>query len=482
MTQFSNIFSARNTSTSPHTFTSPTIATSPHTSTPPTIATSSHTSTPPTIATSPHTSAPPTMSTSPHTSTPPTIATSSHTSTPPTMSISPHTSTPPTMSTSPHTSAPSNRSSSFSSSKMLPAGSVIGLIGGGQLARMLAIAAAELGYRTIIFCPEADCPAAQTSNGHIVASYDDSSALDRFISLCDIVTYEFENLSLPMVQYVEKSKHVYPSSNVLKITQDRLFEKQFLNAQNIQTASWYAVDNPSSLISGLSALGGRGLLKMRRFGYDGKNQIMLNHPNEQTIHETLTAFQNQPSILEAIVPFLLEISVLAARTPQGEHIFYDCPENQHKNGILHKSFVPSRTPLTVQKAAQEISVTIMDALNYVGVLCVEFFVLTDGNLLVNELAPRVHNSGHWTQKACITSQFEQHIRAICDLPLGSTYRHSNCEMTNLLGNNLNDFKYFLTQEHTSVHLYGKSSIQPTRKMGHVIKLTGPSSGLNNNLE
>ncbi|WP_455473959.1 5-(carboxyamino)imidazole ribonucleotide synthase [Bartonella sp. B30(2025)] len=361
------------------------------------------------------------------------------------------------------------------SSHMLASGSTIGLIGGGQLARMLAIAAAELGFQTVVFCPEADCPASQTANQHIVASYDDSSALDRFISLCDIVTYEFENLSLSMVKYIEKSKSVYPPSRALEITQDRLFEKQFLNAEGIRTASWHPIDDCSSLISSLSALGNRGLLKTRRFGYDGKNQIMLDHSNEQAIVEAFTTFQEQPLILEEIVPFLSEISVLSARTPQGEYIFYDCPENQHQRGILHKSFVPSRIPLHVQKAAQEISVQVMDSLNYVGVLCIEFFVLADGTLLVNELAPRVHNSGHWTQKACITSQFEQHIRAICGLPLGSTYRHSDCEMTNLLGNNFGEFKYFLTQDRTSVHLYGKNSVQPTRKMGHVIKLTGPAN-------
>ncbi|WP_332065726.1 5-(carboxyamino)imidazole ribonucleotide synthase [Bartonella sp. CB189] len=361
------------------------------------------------------------------------------------------------------------------SSHMLAPGSMIGLIGGGQLARMLAIAAAELGFRTAVFCPEEDCPAKQTSNHHIVSSYDDYDALDRFISMCDVVTYEFENLSLEMIEYIEKVKQVYPSSNILKITQDRLFEKEFLNDHGIRTTSWHRVDNKSSLISSLSALGGRGLLKTRRFGYDGKNQIMLDHPSEQAIDEAFTKFEEQPSILEEIVPFLLEISTLCARSADGKHIFYDCPENQHQNGILHKAFVPSRVPLNVQQTAQELSKKILDTLNYVGVLCIEFFVLTDGHLLVNELAPRVHNSGHWTQKACITSQFEQHIRAICGLPLGSTYRHSNCEMINLLGSNMSEFKYFLTQKNTSVHLYGKSSVQPTRKMGHVIKLTGLSS-------
>ncbi|ENN94300.1 5-(carboxyamino)imidazole ribonucleotide synthase [Bartonella vinsonii] len=353
--------------------------------------------------------------------------------------------------------------------------SVIGIIGGGQLARMLAIAAAELGFRTVVFCPEANCPAAQTANEHIVAPYDDTSALDHFISLCDVVTYEFENLSLQTVQYVENAKNVYPSSKALEITQDRLFEKQFLHEKNIRTASWYAVDDSASLQSGLSALKGRGLLKTRHFGYDGKNQIMLDHPDEKILDKSLKAFKEHPSILEEIVPFLSEISVISARTKQGEHIFYDCPENQHKNGILHKSFVPSRIPLNVQNTAQEISVTVMDTLDYVGVLCIEFFVLIDGELLVNELAPRVHNSGHWTQKACVTSQFEQHIRAICGLPLGSTYRHSDCQMTNLLGNNLHEIKYFLKQERTSLHLYGKSSVQPLRKMGHVIQLTGPAS-------
>ncbi|MET3560602.1 5-(carboxyamino)imidazole ribonucleotide synthase [Bartonella japonica] len=393
----------------------------------------------------------------------------------------PHTTSASIAPSMPHTtsasSAPSTPTSSqkFSTSTILPLRSVIGLIGGGQLARMLCIAAAELGFRTIVFCPEPDCPAAQTANDHIVASYDDTSALDRFISLCDLVTYEFENLSLQTAQYVENAKCVHPSSKALEITQDRLFEKQFLHKQGIRTASWYAVDNHSSLVSALSAFNGYGLLKTRRFGYDGKNQIMLKQSDEQSIDEALTAFHGQPSILEEIVPFLSEISVISARTKQGEHIFYDCSENQHENGILRKSFVPSYVPPNVQRTAQEISVAVMDSLDYVGVLCIEFFVLIDGTLLVNELAPRVHNSGHWTQKACVTSQFEQHIRAICGLPLGSTYRHSNCQMINLLGNNLNDFKYFLKQKDTSVHLYGKSSVQSLRKMGHIIQLTGPAT-------
>ncbi|MBB5074354.1 phosphoribosylaminoimidazole carboxylase (NCAIR synthetase), partial [Bartonella callosciuri] len=201
-------------------------------------------------------------------------------------------------------------------STLLPPNSTIGLIGGGQLARMLAIAAAELGFRTVVFCPEADCPAAQTANKHIVAAYEDTSALDRFISLCDVMTYEFENLSLQMVQHAEKSKNVYPSSKALEITQDRLFEKQFLQKQGIRTASWYAVDNYASLLSALAALGNRGLLKTRRFGYDGKNQIMLNHSDEQTLNKALTTFRDQPLILEEIVPFLSEISVLSARTKQ----------------------------------------------------------------------------------------------------------------------------------------------------------------------
>ncbi|PIT69135.1 5-(carboxyamino)imidazole ribonucleotide synthase [Bartonella tribocorum] len=396
----------------------------------------------------------------------------SNTTTPSNATTPSSTPTPSNATISSNTPTPSNATKP---SSMLPPGSVIGLIGGGQLARMLAIAAAELGFRTVIFCPETDCPAAQTANSHIVSSYDDLSALDHFISQCDVVSYEFENLSLQTIQYIEKSKPVYPSSRALEIAQDRLFEKQFLQDQGIGTASWHAVDDFSSLVRALDALDGRGLLKTRRFGYDGKNQIKLDHPNEQILNEALRAFHKQPCILEEIVPFLSEISVLSARTKEGAHIFYDCPENQHNNGILHKSFVPSHIPPEVQKAAQDISATVMNALDYVGVLCIEFFVLTDGRLLVNELAPRVHNSGHWTQKACITSQFEQHIRAICGLPLGSPYRHSDCQMTNLLGNNLNTLKYFLTQEHTSVHLYGKSTIHPHRKMGHVIQLTGPAS-------
>lgn len=354
----------------------------------------------------------------------------------------------------------------------LQPGSTIGLIGGGQLARMLAIAAAELGFKTVILCPDADCPASQTANEHIVAPYNDRPALDRLISLCDVVTYEFENLPLSTLQYIEQIKVLSPPSKALEIAHDRLLEKQFLNDLGIRTASWHIVNDRASLSAGLSALGGRGLLKTRCFGYDGKNQIALHNPSEEIMDKALDVFQHQPSILEEIVPFSFEISVLSSSNPEGEHAFYDCSENKHQNGILHKTFVPSRAPHSVQETAQEINSIVMDALHYVGVLCIEFFVLADGQLLVNEFAPRVHNSGHWTQKACITSQFEQHIRAICALPLGSTARHSNCEMTNLLGNNLSDFQYFLGQKNASVHLYGKSDVQPTRKMGHVIQLTG----------
>ncbi|ABM45561.1 phosphoribosylaminoimidazole carboxylase, ATPase subunit [Bartonella bacilliformis Peru38] len=372
----------------------------------------------------------------------------------------------------------------------LKPGSTIGLIGGGQLARMLAIAAAELGFQTIILCPEVQCPAAQTANNHIVADYDDQAALQRLIDLCDVVTYEFENLPVTTIQWIEKACRLYPSSKALEISQDRVLEKNFLNEHGIATASWHAVQDQASLLAGLSALNshelnnnglnndgfrGHGLLKARRFGYDGKMQQSLHNPSPQVIAALSTELEKTPSILEEIVPFVAEISVIAARDPHGALVFYDCSENQHKNGILHKACVPSAVPQSVQKAAYEVSTRVLQALEYVGVLCIEFFVLSDGQLLVNELAPRVHNSGHWTQKACVISQFEQHIRAICGLPLGNTERHSNCEMINLLGNNLDDYVSALMQENTSVHLYGKKSVQPERKMGHIIRLTGPAT-------
>lgn len=365
----------------------------------------------------------------------------------------------------------------FQTSDPFPPVRVVGLIGGGQLARMLAIAAAELGFRTVVFCPDVNCPAAQTSNDHIVAPYENWDAMNRLLSLCDVMTYEFENLPLPMIQSIEQKGRLYPSSHALAIAQDRLLEKHFLNEQGIRTTSWYAVHDRSSLISGLEALGGCGLLKTRRFGYDGKNQMRLHNPSEESIDQTLETLQYAPSILEEIVPFTSEISVISARDIQGTCCVYDCPENEHRAGILYKTVVPSTAPQAIQEEAQHIALRIMQTLDYVGILCVEFFVLKNGDLLVNELAPRVHNSGHWTQKACITSQFEQHIRAICGLPLGSTYRHSACTMTNLLGDNLGDLPYFLTQERTSIHLYGKDSPHPKRKMGHVIQLTGSSPDL-----
>ncbi|AQX28421.1 MULTISPECIES: 5-(carboxyamino)imidazole ribonucleotide synthase [unclassified Bartonella] len=360
-------------------------------------------------------------------------------------------------------------------SESLYSGNTIGLLGGGQLARMLALAAAELGFKTLVLSPEIDCPASQIGTEHILASYEDQTALARLLSVCNVITYEFENLPLEIAQYIEQKSYLYPSSQILEISQDRVFEKQFLNDNGIRTAKWYAVHDRNSLIEGLSALGGSGLLKTRRFGYDGKHQIGLHHPNKEIIDKALIALDHQPLILEEIVPFLFEISVVSASNPQKEHAFYDCCENQHRSGILYKTFVPSHASSKIQETAHEINAQIMDILDYVGVLCVEFFVLTDGSLLVNELAPRVHNSGHWTQKACTTSQFEQHIRAICALPLGDTSRHSNCEMTNLLGMNLKDYQSFLRQKSTSVHLYGKTLVKPERKMGHVIQLTGPAT-------
>ncbi|WP_407965344.1 5-(carboxyamino)imidazole ribonucleotide synthase [Bartonella sp. C271] len=351
----------------------------------------------------------------------------------------------------------------------------IGLLGGGQLARMLGLAAAELGFKIVVLSPEIDCPASQISTEHILASYEDEAALTHLLSVCNVISYEFEHLPLQTAEYIEQKSYLYPSSQILKISQDRVLEKKFLNDHGIRTAKWYAVHDRNSLIEGLSALGGSGLLKTRCFGYDGKHQIGLHHPSEEIIDKALIALDHQPLILEEIVPFVFEISVISASNPQKEHAFYDCCENQHKSGILYKTFVPSRASPLLQKTAQEINAQIMDILDYVGVLCIEFFVLADGSLLVNELAPRVHNSGHWTQKACITSQFEQHIRAICALPLGDTSRHSNCEMTNLLGLNLKDCQSFLQQKSTSVHLYGKTLVKPKRKMGHVIHLTGPAT-------
>jgi len=352
----------------------------------------------------------------------------------------------------------------------LPAGSTIGIIGGGQLGRMLAMSAARLGYRTVVLEPQPDCPAAQVANRQITAAYDDPAALAE-LAACSVVTYEFENVPVAAANALAAKVPVYPPARALDVAQDRVGEKTFLNGIGIATADFRAVDNDDELTAALKAFGGSGILKTRRMGYDGKGQRVFRNMEAGGFAGTCEAMGNVPLILEAFVPFDREISVIAARGPDGAVAAYDPAENVHRNGILHTSTLPARIEPETAQAARAAASTIVSALDYVGVIGVEFFVLADGSLLVNEIAPRVHNSGHWTEAACIVSQFEQHIRAVAGLPLGDPKRHSDCVMENLIGDDVLRVGELLAEPDLLLHLYGKAEARPGRKMGHFTRIS-----------
>jgi 5-(carboxyamino)imidazole ribonucleotide synthase len=352
----------------------------------------------------------------------------------------------------------------------LAAGSTIGILGGGQLGRMLAMAAARLGYKVIIFDPDAHAPAAQVANRHIVAGYGDKSALADFAKACDVVTYEFENVPLGAAQQIAQVTPVFPKPNALEAAQDRVAEKEFLNSAGAETAPFQSVERFAELSEALQAFGGQGILKTRRMGYDGKGQAVLNGADARQVAAAFAALGGKGLILEGYVPFTAEISVIAARSRDGGFAAYDPPRNTHEGGILARSTVPSGLSLDFDQAAVAGTRAIMEALDYVGVIGVEFFVLESGKLIVNEIAPRVHNSGHWTEAACTISQFEQHIRAIAGLPLGDPVRHSNCVMENLIGSDVLQAPQLAAQSSLSVHLYGKAEPRPGRKMGHFTRI------------
>jgi 5-(carboxyamino)imidazole ribonucleotide synthase len=352
----------------------------------------------------------------------------------------------------------------------LPAGSTIGIIGGGQLGRMLAMAAARLGYRTVILEPQPDCPAAQVANEQIVAAYDDSAALAELARVSSVVTYEFENVPVSAAEVLARSVPVYPPARALEMSQDRVTEKTFLNGIGIPTAGFRAIDDDEDLHAALEAFGGAGVLKTRRMGYDGKGQRLFRNASPSDTSGAYAAMGDVPLILEAFVSFDREISVIAARGRDGSLSAYDPAENIHSGGILHSSTVPATISPQTAQSATEAAFAILEALDYVGVIGVEFFVLGDGSLLVNEIAPRVHNSGHWTEAACANSQFEQHIRAIAGLPLGSSRRHSDCVMENLIGDEVARAESLLGEPDVALHLYGKAEARPGRKMGHFTRL------------
>jgi 5-(carboxyamino)imidazole ribonucleotide synthase len=352
---------------------------------------------------------------------------------------------------------------------MLPPGSTIGILGGGQLGRMTALAAARLGYKTHVFAGEADAPAAQVSAAATIAPFGDAAAVARFAAAIDVATCEFENVPAAALRRVAAKRPVLPRPDILEFAQDRVREKNFLRGIGIATTDFRAVADPDELAAAARELGRPAVLKTVRLGYDGKGQVLLD-----AAMDAAEAWRRmgaaQGGILEGFVDFACEISVIIARAADGAVAIYPPVENRHQNHILHTTVAPARIALETAEAAIAIARRIAGEIALVGVLAVEMFVTKAGAILVNELAPRPHNSGHWTIDACATSQFEQLVRAICGLPLGSTDRHSDAVMTNLIGRDVADWRAALDDPHAKLHLYGKSAVRPGRKMGHVTRL------------
>ena len=346
----------------------------------------------------------------------------------------------------------------------LSTGSTIGILGGGQLGRMLAVAASRLGLKAHIYEPGANPPAADVAHRVTTAPYDDAAALTAFAQSVDVVTYEFENIPTSALDLIEAIRPIRPNRRALAISQDRVEEKGFLNSIGLATAPWAAVSDAAGLEAALGAIGAPAILKTTRLGYDGKGQARIMAPDDAPA--ALAAMNGAPAVLEGFVPFTMEISVIAARGLDGQVAAFDPSENVHRGGILHTTTIPARLPPARRSDAVLIAARILNALDYVGVMGVELFVTPQG-LLVNEIAPRVHNSGHWTQNGCAVDQFEQHIRAVAGWPLGDGSRHSDVVMENLIGDDVDRIPALAREAGTAIHLYGKAEARPGRKMGHV---------------
>jgi len=346
-------------------------------------------------------------------------------------------------------------------------GAVIGILGGGQLGRMLAVAAARLGYRTHVYEPGAAPPAADVVHRVTTAGYGDAAALTAFAGAVDVITYEFENVPTAALDLLESLKPIHPNRRALAISQDRLAEKAFLNGIGLATAPYAAVATAEDLAAALARIGCPSILKTTRLGYDGKGQARIK--SAACSAAALAAMQGAPAVLEGFIPFTHEVSVIAARASDGSVACYDPGENVHRDGILHTTTVPARLTPGQRSDAILAAARILNALDYVGVLGVELFVTPEG-LIVNEIAPRVHNSGHWTQNGCAVDQFEQHIRAITGWPLGDGGRHSDVTMENLIGDDIARIPRIARERNAALHLYGKADARPGRKMGHVNRI------------
>jgi 5-(carboxyamino)imidazole ribonucleotide synthase len=351
----------------------------------------------------------------------------------------------------------------------LPPNATIGLVGGGQLGRMSALAAARLGYRCHILTRERDSPASQVSAGATISDYSEPTGLRAFAAAVDVISFEFENVDAEGLDLLASLKPVRPSPAILRTSQDRVLEKSFLNGAGVPTAPWAPVEDYDGLVSAVERIGLPAVLKTTRFGYDGKGQEMLRQPSD--LAGAFAALSPKPLILEGFIDFALEISVVVARGADGGYSAFDTVENRHRNHILDLTLAPARIPEAVHSRAQAIARRVADALDLVGLLAVEMFVDRDGKVLVNEIAPRPHNSGHWTIDACPASQFELHIRAIAGLPLPPAVRHSDAVMKNLVGpEETSLWPTILGTPGLIPHLYGKAEARAGRKMGHVTRL------------
>jgi 5-(carboxyamino)imidazole ribonucleotide synthase len=356
----------------------------------------------------------------------------------------------------------------------LPPGSTIGILGAGQLGRMLAVAAAQLGFKCHIYS-DVPGPAADVAVSTTIAPFEDLDRITAFAETTDVVTYEFENVPLEAAAAVARVRPVRPGHNALEVAQDRLKEKQFVASLGLPIAPFAAVDGPADFAAAMESVGLPSILKTRRLGYDGKGQAWLRTDN--CLPRAFEIIGEAPATLEALVRFKFEVSVLLVRDGDSKTLTYDIPQNHHDGGILRTSTVPCALPPAHQARAREIAGKLANALDYVGVIGVEMFYVGDGPepLLINEFAPRVHNSGHWTMDACAVGQFENHIRAVAGWPLGSTERHSDAVMTNLIGDDVAAWPQLSAEPGACLHLYGKHQARPGRKMGHVNRLK-PCSG------
>jgi 5-(carboxyamino)imidazole ribonucleotide synthase len=352
--------------------------------------------------------------------------------------------------------------------KILKPGSTIGMLGGGQLGRMAALAAARLGYRIHVYTPEIDSPAAEVSAATTVAAWDNQIALRAFADSVDAITLEFENVPVEAVTFLATVKPVFPGAAVLAVAQDRAAEKTFLASIDVPTGPWAAVHDLETLAVAALQIGAPAVMKTARLGYDGKGQVRIVTPADA--EAAWASLGRVPVVIETLLDLATEFSIVLARGQDGAIAAYPAAQNRHETGILAETIVPAVLPDGVAEQGERLARHIAEALNYVGVLAVEFFLDRDGRLLANEIAPRPHNSGHWTIDACYVSQFEQQIRATAGLPLGTTARHSDAVMTNLIGDAALDWQTYVADPAAHLHLYGKKDIRPGRKMGHVTRL------------